>query len=124
MARKTACDTCAGTGYACPTCKGARWLAQHRDGESSLMVRCHTCGFDTGAGWEYDAYRELQAVERWVQEWVGGLHPYVEKAMPQVAGAFRYEQAQVTPPPAHERYGAAVDPYDPARAVWAAQERK
>lgn len=43
------------------------------------MWRCRDCGLEMENGWEYDAYKELAAIEFWLEQWAAGMHPYVPK---------------------------------------------
>jgi hypothetical protein len=73
MTKRAGCKVCGGTGFVCPTCRGARFLAVHQDQDASLLSPCHDCGLDMSKGWVYDADKEFLAIERWIEDWSVGV---------------------------------------------------
>lgn len=94
MAKKSSCFACGGSGLVCPTCRGARYLAKHREGDGSLMLRCYDCGFDTSQGWEYDPDKEMRAIERWLEDWKAGIATTTEATRRAETERVRLENAK------------------------------
>ena len=120
----------AGPVEVCPDCKGAGWMVDYTlpISRRSELVRCFACNGPvadqrraTGSPMHFPVWREhhLSVCGGCDDSRFSLAHARPEKGLTLMDRLAANFASGVQEPPAHERYGAAVDYSDPARAMWA-----